>query len=112
MKSDLLYDDFEEMVSYRKNVTGVDHTLFISPKGNARHGPRVKIAIDPPHSLDPRGVTASLRFDGSVAAGEIAPELLHQTQRFIEQNRQTLLDYWNYRIDTDELRSRLRPVKY
>src|SRR5262245_54751220 len=26
--------DLQEMVSYRKNVTGVDHTLFISTKGN------------------------------------------------------------------------------
>jgi hypothetical protein len=25
-----LYDDLEEMVSHRKNVTGVDHALFIA----------------------------------------------------------------------------------
>jgi hypothetical protein len=29
--------DLEEMVSYREDVTGVDHTIFISPRGNARH---------------------------------------------------------------------------
>src|SRR5438067_961248 len=33
----------EEMVSYRKDVTGMDHTVFISPKGHTRHGARIKL---------------------------------------------------------------------
>jgi len=102
--------DLQEMVSYRKNVTGVDHTVFISQNGNARHGPRIKVAIDPPDSVDPRSITASIGFDGNVAAGDIEPELLQQARRFLEQNRQVLLDYWEYRIDTDELRRRLKPI--
>jgi hypothetical protein len=102
--------DLQEMVSYRKNVTGVDHTVFISPKGNARHAPRIKIAIDPPDSVDPRGVTVSVALDGNIAAGTVTPELLRQARRFIELNRQVLLDYWNYRIDTEELRQRLLAI--
>jgi hypothetical protein len=31
----------EELVSYRKDVTGIENTVFISPKGNTRHGPRI-----------------------------------------------------------------------
>ena len=34
-------DEFEEMVSYRKDVTGIDCTVFISPRGIARHSPRI-----------------------------------------------------------------------
>jgi hypothetical protein len=45
------------MVSYGKNVTGIDNTVFISPKGNARHGPGLKVAIDPPNSVSPHGKT-------------------------------------------------------
>jgi len=103
-------DDLQEMVSYRKNVTGVAHTVFISPKGNARHAPRVKIAIDPPDSLDPRSETASIGLDGHVMAGEVEPELLRQAQRFVALNRQVLSEYWHYRIDTDELRQRLQSI--
>src|SRR5262245_48607874 len=66
-------DDLQEMVSYRKNVTGVAHTLFISPKGNARHGPRVKVAIDPPDSLDPRTVGA----DGQSANRQPRRDISH-----------------------------------
>jgi hypothetical protein len=36
---------FDEMVSYRKNVTGVDNTVFISPRGMTRHSSRIKMAI-------------------------------------------------------------------
>jgi hypothetical protein len=101
----------EEMVSYRKDVTGVDNTIFISPKGNTRHAPRVKLAIDPPNAIDPRGKTASIAIgDGRVVAGEVSPELLEQVQRFIDRNRDVLVDYWEYRIDTETLRRRLRPV--
>jgi hypothetical protein len=101
----------EEMVSYRKNVTGLDNTIFISPKGNTRHAARIKLAIDTPDSVDPRGNTASIAIaDGAVVAGGVPPTLLEQTQRFIDANRDVLLDYWEYRIDTDALRRRLKSV--
>src|SRR5437868_4846142 len=73
----------EEMVSYRKDVTGVDNTIFISPKGNTRHAARIKLALDPPNSIDPRGETASIAIgDGTVVVGDIPPRLLEQARRF------------------------------
>jgi hypothetical protein len=101
----------EAMLSYRKDVTGIDNTVFISAKGNTRHGPRVWLAIDPPDSVDPRGTTASVAIgDGAVVAGDIPPRLLEQARRFIDANREVLLDYWEYRIDTDALRRRLKSL--
>jgi hypothetical protein len=101
----------EEMVSYRKNVTGVDNTIFISPKGKTRHAARIKLAIDPPHSVDPQSETAAVTIaDGAVVAGDVPPDLLKQVRRFIDANREVLLDYWEYRIDTEELRQRLKPA--
>ena len=102
-------DELQEMVSYRKNVTGVDNTVFISPRGHhARHAARVKVAIDPPDSLNPACRTASILLSGNVTAGEIEPSLLQQVRKFIERNRAVLIDYWDYQIDTDELRRRLK----
>jgi hypothetical protein len=101
----------EEMVSYRKAVTGVDNTIFISPKGNTRHAARIKLAIEPPDSIDPRSKTAAVAIgDASVVAGDVPPRLLDQVRRFLDANRDVLLDYWEYRIDTDELRRRLKSV--
>jgi hypothetical protein len=102
----------EEMVSYRKDITGVDNTIFISPKGRTRHAPRIKFAIDPSDSINPDSVTASIEIgSGEVVAGEVPTELRKQLQQFIELNRDVLLEYWNYRIDTAQLQRRLKPVK-
>jgi len=107
----MLYDDLEEIISYRRNVTGVSHALFISPKGNARHAPQIKVAITPPDSVDPRSKVATIAIaDGSVVAGKIDPRLLAQVRAFIAINRDVLEAYWNYKIDTDQLRKRLKRV--
>jgi Domain of unknown function (DUF4160) len=99
-----------DMVSYRKNVTGLDNTVFISVKF-PRHGPRIKVAIDPPAHVDPMGNNASVSIDdGRVVAGHLSARELGQVQRFIDLNRDVLLDYWEKRIDTDQLRERLRKV--
>jgi hypothetical protein len=37
-----------DMVNYKKKTTGIDNTVFISQKGYAQHGPRIKIAIELP----------------------------------------------------------------
>ena len=102
-------DELEEMVSYRKDVTGISHTVFISPRGNADHDPRVKVAIDPPDSLDPRSRTAIVTIKG-VVIGDLDPQLARQVQRFVQLNRAVLLDYWDYEIDTDQLRQRLQSI--
>jgi hypothetical protein len=102
-----------EMASFGKNVTGVDNTVFISAKGYARHGPRIKLAIDPPNSIDSTSETISIAIDsGEVVAGKAPPaRLLKQVRRFIELNHDVLIDYWNSRFLTDELVRRLKPIK-
>lgn len=102
---------FGDMVSYRKNKTGVNNTIFISPKGYTRHAPRVKVAIDPPSSLDATSTQASIEISsGQVVAGEVPSELLKQVRKFIELNRAVLIDYWHNRIATDELTERLKAL--
>jgi hypothetical protein len=59
--------------------------------------------------LDPRGNIATVTFDGTVI-GAINPQLVRQVQRFVELNGAVLLDYWLYRIDTDQLRQRLQSI--
>jgi len=112
--ADILAEEelLEEMVSYQKNVTGIGNTIFISPKGRTRHAARIKVAIDPPDAISPHGKTASIAInDGSWKAGEdVPPALLKEVQRFIELNRDVLIDYWEYRILSDELQRRLKSV--
>ena len=37
----------EHMASFRHQRTGIDNTIFLSPKGHARQAARIKVAIDP-----------------------------------------------------------------
>jgi hypothetical protein len=103
-----------DMVSYRKRTTGVDNTVFISQKGFAKHGPRIKIAIEPPDSINVTSKTASVSINsGKVIAGdaaEVSLALSKQVEKFIELNRAVLLDYWNAKISTEELQERLKAV--
>jgi hypothetical protein len=100
-----------DLVSFRKGVTGIGHTVFVAAKGRDTGAARITLAIDPADSIDPRGgETASVAIDGEVAAGSVPPALLRQAQRFIELNREVLLAYWNYEIDTEQLRRGLRSI--
>ena len=100
-----------EMGSYEKKDTGIDNTVFISPKGKTRHAARIKVAIDPPDSFNPGTKTASIAIhDGSVTGEQVPRDLYEQLLAFIDLNRQTLLDYWNYKISTTKMEERLTPL--
>jgi hypothetical protein len=93
-------------------VTGIANTLWYVPVAEGQHGPRIKVAIDPPHAKRPGGIEATVRFDeGKPASGPIPPALERQVRAFIELNRAELLDYWNLNTTTDEFVAQLHPVK-
>jgi hypothetical protein len=104
--------ELEAMASFGPSATGVSHAIFISPDVTRRHGPRIKVAIDPPLSFNVRAKNASLSIpDGEHVAGEPVPAALHaQLRQFIELNRDVLLAYWRQEIDTAELHNRLRSI--
>jgi hypothetical protein len=43
-------------------------------------------------------------------AGDVPVALLKQAQKFVELNRAVLIAYWDYRIDTEQLRRRLKSI--
>jgi hypothetical protein len=107
-------EQLEHTVTYSKNVTGVDNTVCISTKVHARHAARAKVAINPPDAISPTSETISVSIhDGSVVAGNassVTTTLLDQVRQFIALNKDALIDYWEERIDTDELRQRLKSI--
>jgi hypothetical protein len=103
-------DEVEDMVSLRSEKTGIDNTIFISTKGYAQHAPRIKIAVDPPHTFNATSKSASMAIhDYSMTGAYVAPHVVEQAKQFIDRNREALLDYWEHKIDTAELIERLAP---
>jgi hypothetical protein len=105
------WDEDADMVSQRKKDTGIGNTIFISTRGNAQHAARIKVAIDPPDSLNAASTNASVAIhDYSIMGRPMSPTLARQVQAYIDLNRAVLLDYWDEKIDTSELLARLRPI--
>ena len=101
----------EDAVSLRPEKTGVENTVFVSTKGYAEHAPRIKIAVDPPHTFNATSKSASMAIhDHSIRGESVAPHIAEQAKRFIDLNREALLDYWEFKIDTAQLIERLKPI--
>ena len=101
----------EDMVSLRPEMTGVENSIFVSTKGYAEHAPRIKIAVDPPHTFNATSKSASMAIhDHGIRGESLAPHIAEQTKRFIDLNREALLDYWDFKIDAAQLIERLKPI--
>jgi len=103
-------DEAEDMVSLRSDRTGIDNAIFVS-SGHPRHAARIKIAVDPPKSFNPRGNTASMSIHTYNVEGELPTRVRRQAELWIELNRDALLLYWHTEIDTEELLARLKKLK-
>ena len=102
-------DEAADMASLRTATTGVDNTIFVSTKASGRHAARIKIAVDPPDSLNATSKTASMAIhDYGIVGAYVPPHVVEQAKRFIEFNRDVLLDYWDAKISTEDLLERLK----
>ena len=98
-----------EMTNLRPGTTGLPFVVFVSQRGAARHGPRVKVSPLPRY--DPElAVTVTLESPPR-ALGGLAPAHLDLVARWIELNRSVLEDYWSGRIEyTEDLLERIKPL--
>jgi hypothetical protein len=113
LSDDEIDNEAGDMVSLTKDDTGIDNTLFASTKGyvSERHGPRIKIAVDPPNRFTAGGKAASMSIhDYNIKGEHIPSELADQVKRFIDLNREALLAYWDGQIATREFLRRAKPI--
>lgn len=104
-------EEAADMVSLRSEKTGVDNTIFVSTKGYGQHAPRIKIAVEPPHTFNAASKSASMAMhDHSIRGEYLPPHIAEQAKQFIDRNREALLDYWECKIDTAQLIERLKPA--
>jgi hypothetical protein len=102
----------EDMVSLPSKRTGVANTIFV-PSGNPRHAPRIKIAVDPPDSFNPRGKSVSMQLHGdNDVVGDVLPpqRVIEQAKLWIKRNHAVLMLHWDNKISGDEVVRRLKPL--
>jgi hypothetical protein len=102
-------DEGYNMASLKPSQTGVDNTVFASPKGHARHAARIKIAIDPPDSFDIacKSVSMAVHDYREIGPG-LTPKLRDQARAFIDRNRGVLLAYWAGKMATQDFFEQLK----
>lgn len=98
-----------EMANLYPRETGLPVTVWVSPRGKARHAARIKVCLRPGDRMVPSN-TASVRIlpEPKLVEGELKADYLDQVSRWIASNRDALIDYWNGAIGTSELTARLK----
>jgi hypothetical protein len=100
-----------EMANLYPRHTGLPVTVWVSPRGRARHAARIKVCRRPGDRMDPTDlVSVSFRPTPRAIDGDLPPEVMQAVSAWIADNEAVLLDYWDGAIDTVELASRLRRV--
>jgi hypothetical protein len=102
-------EDFFDMANLPPDVTGLPMVVWVSQQGRARHDVRVKVSLVPGRHMNPDQTTSvSVRPDVEVVAGDrLPPSELAAVRRWVDANRQVIIDYWDGKLFTNELLERL-----
>ncbi len=104
-------DELYEMANLYPRTTGSPMTVWVGPRGNARHDVRIKVNM--PHgnqmNIDNAAVVA-VRPSPHVIAGHLPREDERAVAAWITLNTDAIVAYWNGDIDTLELMQALKPL--
>jgi hypothetical protein len=104
-------DRFEK-ASLSARRTGLPMTVWVSPRGRARHDARIKVCQTPGPRMDvTHTAVVGLRPQPRLIKDRLAGPDLDLVSQWIALNEAVLLDFWNGVIDTVELGSRLRKLE-
>ena len=99
-----------EMANLQPEETGLPFVVWISPKGGARHGARVKVSDVPTTSESKASV--SIPAPVEVKAGKLSKDELDVLTKWIDLNREALMDFWDGRIQyTSQILNALERLK-
>ena len=99
------------MANLPPRLTGLPMVIWLSERGRARHDARIKVSRTHGIRIDPTNtVTVTVRPASRLATGDLSRADLLQVERWIELNRDVILDYWHGRIFTDELLQRIKTI--
>jgi hypothetical protein len=104
-------DELFEMANLFPRTTGLPMTVWVSPRGNARHDVRVK--VNPTHGNQmsiANTAVVSIRPAPRVIAGRLSAEDERVVFQWVSLNTPALVAYWEGQIDTIQLGQLLKPL--
>jgi len=102
-------EDIFHMTNLPPRLTGLPMSIWVRPRGNARHDVRIKVNMSHGRqmSIDNTAV-AAIRPEPQVLAGRLNSEDARLVAEWIKLNAEAVVGYWNEELDTDELLERLK----
>jgi hypothetical protein len=100
-----------EMANLYPRTTGLPMTVWVGPRGNARHDVRIKVNTTHGNqmTIDETAVVA-VRPLPHMIAGQLSADDQRVVFSWITLNAAALLAYWDGNIDTLELVQTLKPL--
>src|SRR5215469_2665502 len=103
--------DLFTMTNLYPRRTGLPMTVWVSPRGKARHAARIKVNMTHgPRMTIGNTAVVRLRPVPRVIAGELSAADRQAIFQWIAMNEAALLEHWNGVIDGGDLIERLRPL--
>jgi hypothetical protein len=105
------FDDLFEMANLFPRTTGLPMTVWVSPRGNARHDVRVKVNLTHGNQMNPNNTAVvGVRPAPHVIAGQLASKDENAVFSWVTLNTAALVAYWDGQIDTIQLGQQLKPI--
>ena len=104
-------DELFEMANLYPGETGLPMTVWVSPRGNARHDVRIKVNMTHGNRMTVENTAVvAIRPSPHVIAGRLSSEDETAVFRWVTLNSATLIAYWNGDIGTIQLAQTLTPL--
>ena len=104
-------DELFEMANLYPRTTGLPMTVWVGPRGNARHDVRIKVnMVHGDHKTIDNTAVVGIRPDPHLIAGRLSQGDQRAVFNWIGLNESAIIGYWDGSIDTAELIQMLKPL--
>jgi len=104
-------EDLFEMANLYPATTGLPMTVWVSPRGDARHDVRVKVNMTHGNQMNiANTAVVALRPQPRVVTGQLLSTDEQVVFAWVTLNEAALVAYWEGRVDTAGLIGRLRRI--
>ena len=101
--------DSYEMANLYPRETGLPMTVWVGPRGHARHDVRIKVCRTHGDRMDPTNLTVvAIRPSPRIVHGQLPQSDFASVADWITLNEDALIGYWNGTLGTTELAVNLR----
>jgi hypothetical protein len=104
-------EDLYELANLYPRDTGLPMTIWVSPKGNARHDVRIKVCLSPGDRMDAANTAVvGVRPQPRVIAGQLPAQDFAAVGKWITLNTAALVGYWDGHLSTVEFAAKIQKV--